>query len=219
MSLDEKSENIIKIILLGEAFVGKTCLINAYCNDVFLDNAPVTLSASCIPKEIETSRGNFSLKLWDTAGQEKFRCLNKIFIKDSQIVIFVYDITRKKTLDEVDYWYNYVEECLGKDTAVYGLVGNKIDLFDKEVEIKENNKDIEFVKTSDGKNYANKIGALFCETSAKEKIIGFPKFITQLVEKYDLKKKGIKKADTIKLHDKKYRNKNKKEDPDHRPCC
>ena len=216
MSFDENSENIIKVILLGEQYVGKTCLINAYCNDVFLDNAPVTLSASCIVKKIETSRGNFSLKLWDTAGQEKFRCLNKIFIKDSQIVIFVYDITRKKTLDEIGYWYNYVEECLGKDTAVYGVVGNKIDLFDKEAEIREKNKDIEFVKINDGQNYAKNIDALFCETSAKENLIGFPKFITQLVEKYDLKRKGIKKADTIKLHDKKYK---KKKENNHRPCC
>ena len=218
MSNEEKDENFIKIILLGEQFVGKTCLINAFYKNVFLENVPPTISASCITKVIETSRGNFSLKLWDTAGQEKFRCLNKIFIKDSQIVIFVYDITRKKTLDELGYWYNYVEECLGKNKAVYGVVGNKIDLFDKEVEVKEkyNDKfDIEYVKKIDGQNYAKNIGALFCETSAKENLIGFPKFITELVEKYDLENKGINKMKTIKIHGKN----NKKNKDDNNKCC
>ena len=57
--------------------------------------------------------------------------MNKIFITSSDIVIFTYDITRKKTLVELSFWLNSVEECLGKDAAIYAVLGNKLDLFDK----------------------------------------------------------------------------------------
>ena len=62
------------------------------CKNKFFEKIHNTISASSLYKSIETSRGKFFLKIWDKAGQEKFRCINKIFIKDSQIVIFVYDI-------------------------------------------------------------------------------------------------------------------------------
>ena len=64
-------ENVIKIILLGEQFVGKTCLINAYCKNEFLEDVRNTISASCINKEIETSKGKFTLKMWGIRQDKK----------------------------------------------------------------------------------------------------------------------------------------------------
>ena len=71
------------------------------------------------------------MELWDIAGKEKYRSLIKIFVKDSRIVIFVYDITTKASFEEIDYWVTTVKEILGED-PVYGLIGNKKDIFIKE---------------------------------------------------------------------------------------
>ena len=211
--MDDSQNGELKVVLLGETFVGKTCLINAYIKNNFQENLDNTISASSYCKIIEEGDKKYFLKLWDTAGQEKYRCLNKIFIKDSQIVILVYDITRKNTLKELEYWFEYSENCLGKGSAIYGVLANKIDLFDKENEIKQHYEElgleIDYASAKEGKDFANKIGALFCETSAKDKIIGFPKFMIKLVEKYNTEKKIIK-LPTIKIKNKDLKQNKKK---------
>ena len=211
---DEKNNISLKVILLGEASVGKTSLRNVYYNNKFEQNIDNTLTASCIQKTIEINNRNYSLKIWDTAGQERFRCLNKIYIKDSNIVIFVYDITRKSTLNELNYWINYANEILGNESAVYGIVGNKIDLFDKEDEIKQIDPDMEFnlVSHNEGNDFAEKNDAIFCETSSKEGAPGFSEFIRKVVEQY-IRKKNFKKSDTLVL------KKNESIVEEEKKCC
>ena len=184
MTNKDKNKNILKVILLGEASVGKTSLINVFSKKPFEDDIPNTISASCFNREIETKKGKFIIRIWDTAGQEKFRSLNKIFIKDSNIVLFVYDISKNKTFEQLNYWHKYTEDCLGENAALYGVVGNKIDLFDKEEELKEKNKDIEYVDVNNAKEFANRIKAKFCEASAKTNIESFSQIIIELVEQY-----------------------------------
>ena len=114
------------------------------------------------PKELATYDPNQSFKtlkigeitlnidLWDTIGQEKFRSITKSFIKGSNIIIFVYDITRRVTFLELNYWINAVNEELNTEEVIFGVVGNKIDLFENwEVEKKE------------GEKYAKRVNALF----------------------------------------------------------
>lgn len=85
--------------------------------------------------------GPLMLELWDTAGQEKYRSINKLFYKDAQIVIFVYDITSKKSFDEIkSYWYEQVKENCNLDKVALAVAGNKCDLFDKEAVSEENLK-------------------------------------------------------------------------------
>ena len=200
--INEKSDGSIKVVLLGETFVGKTSLINVYIKNVFNPDAQNTLTSTSFQKTIETSKGKFSIKIWDTAGQERFRCLNKLYIKGSSIVIFVYDISRKSTFNELTFWINYTKEYLGNEDAVYGILGNKIDLLDKESEIKEKYPDMEFdlVSNEEGMALANKIGAEFCETSSKEGGPGLSEFIMELVKKF-LSKKDSNKSEKITLKD------------------
>ena len=54
----------------------------------------------------------YTINLWDTIGQEKYRALTKVFFKYSEIVIFVFDITNKKSFDALDYWYETIENEL-----------------------------------------------------------------------------------------------------------
>ena len=123
--------NSIKIILLGEAGTGKTNLINICCNLKFNPDFVTSLTASFIDKNVPINNANYSLKLWDIAGQEVYRSLNNLFIKDWIIWILVYDITSRKSFEELDYWKNTVEEQL-RNKAILGVVGNKIDLYKNE---------------------------------------------------------------------------------------
>ena len=168
---DEDKEHI-KIILIGDMSTGKTSLINAYFGMNFNSQITTTLTPSVSQKEIKIEGSSYVIDMWDTAGQEKYRSMAKIFIKDSQIVIYVYDVTEEKTFDSLDYWVKSVEEVLGKN-ALLALVGNKIDLL-------ENIK----VLTEKGEKLAKDIGAIFYETSAKEDADGFQKFVKQLIEEF-----------------------------------
>ena len=142
----------------------------------------------------------YTLDLWDTAGQEKYRSLNRIFMKDSKIVILIYCIDAKRTFKELDYWYNTVKDIL-KDEPVFGVVGNKKDLYLQEK-----------VTEDEGKEYASAKNIKFKLVSAKEDPDEFVEFVQTLLEEY-LAKNPEKKEKNIKLDfDNKKDNKKKK-------CC
>ena len=197
----KKYDEIVKIILLGEVFTGKTSLISVFIKNKFEDETSTTITPSYLNKIIKIGKKSYLLNLWDTAGQEQYRSMNKIFITSSDIVIFTYDITRKRTFIELSYWVKSVEACLGKDAAVYAVVGNKIDLFDKIKELKEQDEknEIELVKTDDGKEFADNIGAIFLETSARDNAPGFEELIYKLVEEYSMKNIPRNKKKSISL--------------------
>ena len=75
--------------------------------------------------------------LWDTAGQEKFRSMNQLFIKDSKIILIVFAINFKKSFTLIDYWYKYVKDQLGENGYIVSLVGNKSDLYEEDNTVKD----------------------------------------------------------------------------------
>ena len=160
----------IKIILLGESGVGKTSIIKVFQMDKFNENIVSTICCNFINKSIEIENKEFILEIWDTAGQEKFRSLNQLFIKDSSIIILVYDISNKNSFLELSYWYDFINEHLNKKDIVLGLVGNKADLF-------ENEK----VTEQEGRKYASEIDAYFSLISAKNDKKGVDSFFEQIV--------------------------------------
>ena len=108
------SENkICKVILVGESGVGKTCIIVRFVSEEYKEETISTTGASYASKIIEFAdyKKSIQFQIWDTAGQEKYRGLTKLFYKDAKIVILVYDITRRKSFDEIkNYWYNQIKE-------------------------------------------------------------------------------------------------------------
>ena len=185
--LEEKENDYIKIVLIGEMYTGKTSLINVYFGLEFTKDIPSTLSPSVSQKELKIKGTPYIIHMWDTAGQEKYRSMTKIFIKGAQIVIFVYDITNESTFKQLDeFWVKSVEEILGQE-PVLAVVGNKIDLFEKQE-----------VKKERAEAYAKKIGALFYESSAKADPKGFQNFINILIEEL-LWKKGIIKREGTQI--------------------
>ena len=161
----------IKVILVGEAGTGKTSLINSAIGIEFKDYLPSSATNSFAPKEIKINGKKYILNLWDTIGQEQFRSLTKIFIKDSKIVIFVYDITNEKSFIELEYWMKTINDIL-KDEPILGIAGNKQDLFLKEQ-----------VEVERAKKFAQEKNTIFQLTSAKNKK-SFEKLLEDLLTKY-----------------------------------
>ena len=158
----------------------------------FKEHLESTTTNSFSSKTVTINNKEYVLNLWDTIGQEKFRSLTKIFIKDSKIVILVYDITRKESFKELDFWHKMIQDILG-DEPILGICGNK------EEEVK---------KYAEGKNIPFKL------TSAKNPL-SFNKFLEDLVKKYIEKTHGTAGSGSggkIDLKDKKPTNEKKK-------CC
>ena len=206
----------IKMILLGESGVGKTSIIKRYLNDNFDKNETSTLSMSYVGKTVEKNDQKIILNIWDTIGQEKYRSISKLFLNETKIVILVYSITSKASFKELDYWYNLYKEVLGDET-ILGIAGNKIDLYLEQE-----------VSDDEGKQYADKCGAIFNLLSAKENKNTIDTFIDDLLNAY-LKK--INKSDdivsdnkneennTIKLDEKKIENNDGNASPGGEGCC
>ena len=148
-------------ILLGDEFVGKTQIINQFIERNFQDKYIKSLTCDKKYKKIKINDNNnktclFKFKIFDSIGSEVYRSHNKIFIKKCQIVLFIYDITNRKSFKNLNYWNNLVDDNAQYNNILKCVIGNKTDL----------NKD-ENVTTKEGENYAKSINALFFETSAK----------------------------------------------------
>ncbi len=119
-----------KVVMLGESAVGKTSIINRYINNSFNQDCMTTPGASYASKTMffDQYEKNIKFDIWDTAGQEKFRSLTKIFYKETSVAVLVYDITRKETFEEVkNYWYHQIKEHSPKKTSK--ILNNKLIIF------------------------------------------------------------------------------------------
>ena len=183
---EEENDDDIKIILVGEMGTGKTSLINTSVGLEFKDNVPTTTSNTIMNKTITIDGKSYTINLWDTIGQEKFRSLTKIFMKGAKIIIFVYDITDYHTFTELNFWFEFTKEVINDDTVV-AVVGNKSDLFLNEK-----------VKEEEGKKLAEDNGYEFSLTSAKAPNV-FSQFLEKLVEIYLCNKLGNNLNDSKRL--------------------
>jgi len=182
---DDPSTIDIKMILLGDAGVGKTSIIGRYVDDSFSDDYESSSSYTYVQKKIVISNQKINLSIWDTVGQEKYRALTKLFFKDTKIVILVYAIDNKNGFEGLDYWLKLYKESIG-DEAILGIVGNKSDLFLKQQ-----------VEEEDAKKFAEDNKGFFSLISAKENKPQLDEYINKLVKEY-LKKYGIVSNDTQK---------------------
>ena len=170
-----------KIVLVGENKVGKTNIISQFISHTFQEQYQQTAGASFSTKFIPIDdKNSFKYDIWDTAGNEKYRPLTKVFIKDADAVILVYDITREYTFDEIkNYWIDETRKN-SKPSCVLALVANKYDLIENEV---DEEKSLLFAEDKK---------AMFFHTSAKKEISInnlFYKLANKLLEKEN---KGLK---------------------------
>lgn len=117
-----------KIVFLGDQSVGKTSLITRFMYDTFDETYAATIGIDFLLKTMYLDDNRtIRLQLWDTAGQERFRSLIPSYIRDSHVAVICYDITNKKSFNNLDKWIKDVKLERGDDVIIV-LVGNKSDL-------------------------------------------------------------------------------------------
>ncbi len=129
-------EIILKILVLGDSAVGKTSLLLKYTDDYFPNVYVTTIGVEYKTKIIKVNGLDITLQIWDTAGQERFRSLAKTFMQGADGILFVYDITSKKSFDSIKNWIRQTEDV--NDSFQKIIVGNKSDLSNKREVTKDN---------------------------------------------------------------------------------
>ena len=155
--MDEENCETLKVVLLGESGVGKTCIINRYLNNEFEENCECSISALLFTKTMLFPAHNKFIKfeIWDTPGIEKFKALTRIFYKNSDVAILVYDITRKESFEELkNYWYNEIKDN-SPNNCIVSIAANKFDLYNEEK-----------VSEDEARKFAKEKGLMFRCTSA-----------------------------------------------------
>ena len=188
------------IITLGNGQVGKTSLIVRFTDNAFTFNYLTTSGIDSTFKSVKISNDEtVKVKITDTAGQERYSSISYNYIKHSEGIVFVYDITDKKSFEEVGNWITNVEEA-GNATRPTILIGNKSDLEEKRK-----------VSTEDGKEFADQKGMHFYETSCQTGENVENAFMDLVRQIYETKKSKIQNEndENIKIN-KKHLKKNKK---------
>jgi small GTP-binding protein len=125
----EKKEISLKTLIIGDSRVGKTSLLLKYIDHVFPEEHISTIGVEYKDKVIEKDNYNIRLQIWDTAGHERFHSITKNIYRGVNGVLFVYDVTLRKSFNSMKNWIKDTENI---DKDIKGIiVGNKIDLSEK----------------------------------------------------------------------------------------
>ena len=122
-----------KVVLVGNAGVGKSSIAMRYCKDMFNEFNDSTIGASFTAKSLIHDDEVVRLEIWDTAGQEKYHSLASLYYRNAGAIIIVYDITSKDSYEKTKDWYTELNDDGLADNALIVLVGNKADLHEKRV--------------------------------------------------------------------------------------
>ncbi|XP_065717206.1 ras and EF-hand domain-containing protein [Patagioenas fasciata] len=156
------SEKAYKIVLAGDAAVGKSSFLTRLCKNEFRGNTSATLGVDFQMKRLIVDGEPTVLQLWDTAGQERFRSIAKSYFRRADGVLLLYDVTCEKSFLNVREWVDMIEDATHENIPIM-MVGNKADL--RQAVTEQGQK---CVSVNYGEKLAMTYNALFCETSAKD---------------------------------------------------
>ena len=123
-------DELFKLIIIGDTGVGKSCLLSKVMDDKFNHEHSVTIGVEFGSFVLRMDGKIIKLQIWDTAGQESFRSVTRIFYRGAHVVFLVYDITREDTFVNVQEWLLEVKQHANSEIVVY-LIGNRVDEEDK----------------------------------------------------------------------------------------
>lgn len=148
-----------KILLLGDASVGKTSFTKRYCYNIFNPSERLTIGVDFHVKTIELHNKKIKLQIWDVGGEERFRFLLPTYCLGANAAFLLYDLTRAPTLDNIPEWTSIVRQKGGQVPIM--LVGSKLDLAEAQREIPKEHG----VQIAEKNNFSD-----FVEISAKENL-------------------------------------------------
>ncbi|XP_070199078.1 ras and EF-hand domain-containing protein homolog isoform X6 [Littorina saxatilis] len=158
----KEPERMYKVVLAGDAAVGKSTFIVRLCKGKFVPNLSSTLGVDFQNKVVDVDGHTVALQLWDTAGQERFRSIAKSYFRRADGVLLLYDVTYERSFVNIREWVDAIEESSPKRVPIM-LVGNKTD--QRQEMMKQGRR---VVRYEDGQRVAREIDALFIESSAKD---------------------------------------------------
>lgn len=146
----------VKLVLLGDTGVGKSCLVLRYVRGQFDPGSKVTIGAAYMSHSTTLDTGaTVRFEIWDTAGQERYRSLAPLYYRGAGAAAVVFDITDANSFTKAQYWVTELQKTASPDIVIV-LVGNKADLSEQRT-----------VAASAAQSYADANGMLYVETSAK----------------------------------------------------
>ncbi|MFX1317309.1 MAG: Rab family GTPase [Promethearchaeota archaeon] len=146
-----------KVLILGPGAVGKTSLLYRYVKNEFPMDYILTIGANFLTKNLVVLNRNVFLQIWDIGGQRRFKLLHKNFYEGANGVLLIFDLTRRKTFEQMKSWLSEVYDTL--ETRIpFILIGNKSDL----IEYME-----DFVSKNEATWFAEQENTIYVETSAK----------------------------------------------------
>ncbi|MED6220295.1 Ras- protein RABE1d [Stylosanthes scabra] len=144
---------LIKLLLIGDSGVGKSCLLLRFTDDTFTTSFITTIGIDFKIRTVELDGKRIKLQIWDTAGQERFRTITSAYYRGAMGILLVYDVTDESSFENIRNWIRNIEEH-ASDNVNRILVGNKADMDESK----------RVVPTSRGQALANEYGIKFFET-------------------------------------------------------
>jgi len=157
---------LIKLLLIGDSGVGKSCLLLRFSDDSFTPSFIATIGIDYKIKTIEIDGVKIKLQVWDTAGQERYRTITNAYYRGAMGILLVYDVTNAKSFENIRSWIRNVEQHASENVNRI-LIGNKCDMIDKRI-----------VDTPHGQSIADEYNIKFFEASAKNNINVEEAFLT-----------------------------------------
>ncbi|OLL24965.1 GTP-binding protein ypt2 [Neolecta irregularis DAH-3] len=149
---------LMKLLIIGDSGVGKSCLLLRFSEDQFTPSFITTIGIDFKIRTIELEGKRIKLQIWDTAGQERFRTITTAYYRGAMGILLVYDTTDRKSFDNIRTWFQNVTQHASEDVNKI-LIGNKCDWDEKRV-----------VSSEEGQQLANELGIPFIEASAKTNV-------------------------------------------------
>ncbi|XP_010491702.1 PREDICTED: ras-related protein RABA4a-like [Camelina sativa] len=166
----QKIDYVFKLVLIGDSGVGKSQILSRYARNEFSLDSKATIGVEFQTRTLVMDHKSVKAQIWDTAGQERYRAVTSAYYRGAVGAMLVYDVSRRQTFDHIPRWLEELRNHADKNIVII-LVGNKSDLEDQRA-----------ISMEDAKEFAEKEGLFFLETSALNAVNVESAFSTVLTE-------------------------------------